>query len=136
MYNYQKKRLDGDLGQESSEDEKRSERSVEEDQLWDEAPTMKEAIENVLNKRDDYEAGLDQDKVKNDRLKLLAEKDFDLDCIEKNTINIGISKQDNPIYSIGVQNPESNATGGFKGFKKKKFDVNKKIASIGNEDFN
>jgi hypothetical protein len=69
-YDYEK---DQDEASEYNE----SDRSVEDQEVWDRVENVEEAIQEVLNKRGENEVGVDFDKIKNERLKLLAESDFD-----------------------------------------------------------
>lgn len=124
-----------------------SDRSVEDQEVWDQAENVQEAIEEVLNRRGENEVGVDFDKIKNERLKLLAESDFDLDFSNQNP-GYGVGKRDTSMLDIlgdlqsaekqlKIEDPKPTATagaGGFKGFKKK--NVKKNITSIGLDDFN
>ena len=126
-YDYEK---DADQASEYNE----SERSVEDQEVWDHADNVQEAIEEVLNKRGENEEGVDFDKIKNERLKLLAENDFDQDFTQKNPgFNAPTKDQISVLDILGdlqsgtkklkTEEPKTTAGGGggfgFKGFKKK-----------------
>lgn len=158
-YKEQAKGIDWDPSTESDPGDDQSQRSLDDEQIFDQAENLEEAINNLLDAKNDYETAQDADKVKNERLKALADADFDLDFSKTALPYNRFSKKDTNITEILNENFDNteldlsptkklktednsnivpldsrNKVGGFSKFKKK---TNKKnLTSIGLEDFN
>lgn len=132
-------------------------RSQEDENIYDECENLEEAVNTVLGKKNEDEMGIDSDRIKNERQKLLAENEFDQD-FGRSAIPFGMAKKKeregkdvNLVEEIlqgakkklkfetvdtnGSQKKEEEITKPKFSFKKKVNNNKKKLTTIGIDDF-